>query len=92
MKTINSAYVRNDKNEVMMKGLYVITVDNSRSMSFNINIDRPTYECFAYSECEAYGIMMLHSNFDYKHCKVISIRNLFDDVETNEIRKNPVLN
>lgn len=81
MKTIESTYIRNDKNEVLMKGLYLITVDNSAAHSFNINIDRPTYECFAYSECEAYGIMMLDPNFGYKNCNLISIQNLMDELE-----------
>jgi hypothetical protein len=48
---------------------YGVTVDNSRAGSHNINIDYPTYHCFAISEAEAVGKMIL-SDFGYKHCKI----------------------
>lgn len=56
---------------VNQKG-YTITVDNSKALTHNVNIDWPTFFCFALSEAEAIGKMML-SDFVYKNLKVINI-------------------
>ncbi len=54
------------------KGYYV-TVDNSRALSHNINIDYPFYFCFALSEAEAVGKMIL-SDFEHKHLQIHSVK------------------
>lgn len=51
---------------------YNIMVDNSKSKSFNINIDYPSFFCFAINEAEAVGQMML-SDWQYKHLKITKI-------------------
>lgn len=51
---------------------YTIIVDNSMAQAFNINIDYPTFFCWAYSEAEAIGLMSL-SNFAHKSRKIVSI-------------------
>lgn len=52
-----------------------IFVDNSEAESGNINIDRPTFFCFALSKAEAIGLMML-SDFEYKHKPIKGILEL----------------
>lgn len=59
-------------NRIVNSKGYHITVDNSIAMAHNINIDWPTFFCFAISEAEALGKMML-SDFSYKRNKIISI-------------------
>jgi len=59
---------------IYQKG-YTVFVDNSRSQSFNINIDRPSFFCFAISEAEAIGKMIL-SDFSYKHLSIVKIDTL----------------
>lgn len=54
---------------------YNVIVDNSRSQSFNTNIDRPQFFCFALSEAEAIGKMIL-SDFKYKYLPIIKIETL----------------
>ena len=54
---------------------YNVIVDNSSSQSFNINIDRPQFFCFALSEAEAIGKMIL-SDFSYKHLPIIKVETL----------------
>lgn len=51
---------------------YNIEVDNSIARSFNTNIDYPTFFCFALSEAEAIGKMML-SDFPYKKSNITRI-------------------
>lgn len=59
---------------IYQKG-YNIILDNSKSQSFNINIDRPQFFCFAISEAEAIGKMIL-SDFSYKHLPIIKVEIL----------------
>lgn len=63
----------NDKTfrAINQKG-YTITVNNSKAESHNINIDYPTYFCFALSDAEAIGKMIL-SHFAYKKNEISSI-------------------
>jgi len=56
---------------VFHKG-YTITVDNSAAQSHNVNIDCPTFFCFALTEKEAIQKMM-QSDFSYKHKKITRI-------------------
>lgn len=51
---------------------YTIYVDNSNARSFNINIDRPFFFCFAQSEDEAI-IKMKASGFEHKDKEIIKI-------------------
>lgn len=51
---------------------YLIFVYNSIARSFNTNIDSPTLFCFALSQAEAVGIMML-SDFEFKHKPITKI-------------------
>ena len=51
---------------------YTITVNNEKANSHNINIDCPTFFCFALSDAEAIGLMML-SDFSYKHLPIMKI-------------------
>lgn len=51
---------------------YTITVDNSAAKAFNVNIDWPTFFCFALSEEEAIGKMM-KSGFQHKSKQITSI-------------------
>lgn len=55
-----------------VSSLYEITVDNSRSESWNINICRPTFVCIAINKAEAVGLMAL-SDWSYKHLPILSI-------------------
>lgn len=48
---------------------YTISMDNSEAKSHNVNIDYPTFFCWALTEKEAIEKMM-QSDFDYKHKKV----------------------
>jgi hypothetical protein len=59
---------------IYQKG-YTVFVDNSKSRSFNINIDRPSFFCFAISEAEAIG-KMIQSNFNYKYLPIVKIDTL----------------
>jgi len=52
--------------------MFTISVDNSDARSFNINIDRPTYFCFAISEEEAIG-KMIKSDFEHKYKPIMGI-------------------
>ncbi len=69
------------RNEIMkthrlcFENGYTITVDNSIARSFNVNIDSPSFFCFALSEPEAIGLMM-QSNFEYKHRAITNINTL----------------
>lgn len=51
---------------------YDIVVDNLKAGSHNINIDMPTFSCFAENKEEAVGKMML-SDFKYKYNHIIRI-------------------
>ncbi len=55
-----------------MRKAYTIRVDNSSAQSFNINIDTPSFFCYALSKEEAVGKMML-SDFAYKHKPIVKI-------------------
>lgn len=46
-----------------------IIMDNSLALSHNINIDYPSFFCFALTEKEAIQKMM-ESNFEYKKLKI----------------------
>jgi hypothetical protein len=65
-ETIGKAYI------ALQSKLHCISVDNSNSQSFNINIDYPSFHCFAQNKAEAIGKMWL-SDFQYKHLKIHSI-------------------
>lgn len=49
-----------------MNKMFEIIVDNSQAESHNINIDYPTFFCFAMNKEEAVGKMML-SDFTHKY-------------------------
>ena len=51
---------------------YEVVVDNLKAGSHNINIDRPTFFCFAENQEEAVGKMML-SDFKYKYNHIVRI-------------------
>lgn len=51
---------------------FEIVVDNLKAGSHNINIDRPTFFCFAENKEEAVGKMVL-SDFKYKYNHIIRI-------------------
>jgi hypothetical protein len=54
---------------------YTITVDNSKTRSFNVNIDSPSFFCFAISKAEAIGLMML-SDFEHKNKAITRIETM----------------
>lgn len=58
-----------------MQKTFVLTFDNSIANSHNINIDYPTYTCFALNKEEAIGKMML-SDFTYKNKAITNITYL----------------
>jgi len=72
MKSIQAQYISTDTGEIIIKNRFTICIDNFRSQSFNVNIERPTFETFAFSECEAIGKMMI-SDFEHKHKEILSI-------------------
>jgi len=72
MDKINGNYVTTENGKPIFKTYYIIQVDNSKAQSHNINIDSPSFETMAFSECEAIGIMML-SDFEYKYKEITSI-------------------
>src|SRR5690242_6950058 len=55
--------------------MFEVIVDNSQAQSHNINIDYPTFFCFAKSKEEAVGKMML-SDFQHKNRPVTKIVEL----------------
>lgn len=54
---------------------FTISVDNSAALSHNINIDYPTFFCWALTEKEAIEKMM-QSDFVHKHRKISRITKL----------------
>lgn len=59
-------------NELKIKLGYTITVDNSIALTHNINVDCPTFFCFANSEAEAIE-KMAASDFQHKHRAILRI-------------------
>lgn len=51
--------------KIKFKNGYDIVMDNSIARSFNVNIDSPSFFCFAYTKREAIS-KMKESDFSYK--------------------------
>lgn len=70
--TLNRLQSDYESMRILTTSSFTITVDNSKADSHNINIDYPTFHCFAVNEAEAVGLMMF-SDFQHKHLKIDSI-------------------